>query len=61
MIYQDKDGIQIQAYMLNGPTILNTIHGEIAGEEGQYVVTLPDNKIVLMTAVEFEASFSLIG
>lgn len=61
MIYQDKEGVQIEAIQLTGPTLLNTKDGEISAEAGQYLLSITKQYPIILDASVFEESFTLIG
>lgn len=54
--FLDADGVQFQAYQLEGPTCLNTYFGELCGEGGMWVAYLPQHKgwPVLIEASQFQ-------
>lgn len=55
--YRDSDGVIVDALELSAPTVINTINGERVGEAGQYLVSLPDGKLVILNADSFAAAF----
>jgi len=59
-IYQDSDGTQVSACEITAPTILNTIHGEVVANAGQWLVNLPNSMPVVMSAEDFSVSFILV-
>jgi len=58
--YQDTEGSVIRAYSVDGPIILNTIHGEKCGEPGCYVIVMQDNKTAILSEQDFAVSFTEI-
>ncbi len=60
-LYQDTNGIQVDVFQLVGPSIINTINGEKVGEDGQYLIFLPNSKPEILTQEVFNASFTKVG
>lgn len=56
--YQDNEGVIVTAYPIIGPTVLNTINGEMVAIEGQYCVILQDNRLVVIDSEQFLISFT---
>lgn len=59
--YIDREGVCVQAYQVNGPTVLNTVTGELCAALGQWVIVPPDGKIAVISHESFIVSFILVG
>lgn len=56
--YIDPNGELCEAQQLTGPTILNTITGEVCGIEGQWMIRkLNTGEIAVMEDEQFKLSF----
>lgn len=58
--YVDREGVECEAFQLNGPTVLNTLNGEQCGEAGQWALYAPGLKPVLIENDVFAESFTKV-
>lgn len=57
--YIDADGIEVKAQLSDGNVIFRLPDGDFAPPIGQWIVMLPDNRLVLFTDEAFQGSFTL--
>jgi hypothetical protein len=55
----DYEGNIAKAFQLLGPTILNTIVGEAVGNEGDWMITLADGGVLLLSYEQLISKFTL--
>jgi hypothetical protein len=56
--YIDSEGVECEAFQLEGPTILNTLNGEQCGEAGQWALYATEKLPVFVENDIFLASFT---